>query len=316
MPPFLSFFRGRVLLVGMPPSLVSDLQQGRLGDRHQFTDVPDGETAWQSAMISPPHVVLSRWSLPDMSAVVLCQRFKANVHYSYLNDVRFLTTVESPQLQAAAGVLGVDDLLDWPPALEVAEMRLQNALAMAAHHQHLQKVAGQLDLAHTLLTRLHNYDPKWRLFARTALDRSLENLRQNAKAPMALLLLAVDGLADIETTYGEEIAQGVWTAIAGRLQNQAAPHSLVYRFEPGLLACLWLAGTDAQEFAEGLRRSIQDSPVAVQGLRFPLTLSIGIGWGVTPNPQDAVAKACQALAQAQHQGGNRIACRGDSWQSS
>jgi diguanylate cyclase (GGDEF)-like protein len=191
-------------------------------------------------------------------------------------------------------------------------MRLQNALTVAAYCQYLQQVTGQLRLAHTLLAQLHSYEPEWQLFARTALDRSLENLRHptHGQAPLALLLLAVDGFADVETAYGPEIARGVLAAIAGRLQNQATPHSLVYRFEPGLLACLWLAGATADTFAEGLRRAIQDSPVAVQGLLLPLTLSIGIG--ITANPQEAVAKARQALTQAQHRGGNQIVCIGDS----
>ncbi|MGQ9866400.1 MAG: GGDEF domain-containing protein [Pseudanabaenaceae cyanobacterium] len=300
----------------MPLSLLSELRQGRLGNRHCFDGVPDGETAWQSAIISPPHVVLSRQSLPDMSALVLCQRFKANVHYPHLHDVRFLTTVESPQLPTTAGALGVDDLLEWPPTLAVTEMRLQNALSVAAYHQHLQKVTGQLHLTHTLLTQLHHYDPGLRLFPRTALDRSLESLGQSTKSPMALLLLAVDSLAEMESTHGQDIGYRAVAAIAGRLQNQAAPHSLVYWFEPGLLACLWLGGVEVSEFAERLRHSIQDSPLAVQGLRLPLTLSIGIGWGVTPLPQEAITKARQALTQAQHQGGNQVVCLGERWPNS
>ncbi len=311
MPPFLSFFRGQVLLVGMPLSLVSDLQQGRLGDRHRFTGVPDGETAWQAAIVTTPHVVLSRWVLPDMSAVVLCQRFKANVHYSRLNHVRFLTAVESPPLPAVAGALGVDDLVDWPPVLDVVEMRLQNALLMAAHHQHLQKVTGQLHLTQSLLTHLHGYEPEVRLFTRTALDRSLAHwpAKSGGETPIALLLLAVDGLAEMETTYGLAMAREVLAAIAGRLQNQATPYSLVYRFEGQILACVWEDGGDPKALAEGLRRALQDAPIVVQGLRLPFTLSVGLGWGV--HPQEALAKARQALAQAQHQGGNQIICHGE-----
>ncbi len=311
MPPTLSFFRGQVLLVGLPLSLVSDLQQGRLGDRHRFTGVPDGETAWQLAILSPPHVVLSRWTLPDMSAVVLCQRFKANVHYSHLNDVRFLTAVESPQLQTTAGALGVDDLVEWPPALPLVEMRLQSALTVAAYHQSLQKATGQLHLIQSLLTHLHGYDPEMRLFTRITLDWALENwhLKNHGKGPVALLLLAVDRLAECETTYGLTVAQEALAAIAGRLQNQASPYSLIYRFETSTLACLWETGGDLQQFVEGLRRSIQDAPIAVQGLRLPFTLSIGLGWGF--DPPTVVARARWALTQAQQQGGNRMVCQSE-----
>ncbi|MFQ3679879.1 MAG: GGDEF domain-containing protein [Pseudanabaenaceae cyanobacterium] len=308
MAPLLSFFRGQVLLVGMPSSLLSALQQGRLGDRHRFQSVLDGETAWQAAIVLPPHVVLSRWSLPDMSAAVLCQRFKASVHYSHLHAVRFLAAMEPQQPRSLAGDLGIDDLLDWPPTLEVTEMRLQNALAIAAYHQHLQKVTGQLQLTQALLTQLQSYDPALRLFARSALELSLENALKKARpeTPIALLLLDIDRFEELESTYSAEIARGVLEAVAGRLQNQAAPHSLVYRFEPSVLACVLTTVPPAEvpAFAEGLRRAIQDAPVVVQGLRLSLSLSIGVGWSTTPNPQAVIAQARQALAQAQFRGDN------------
>ncbi|NJK60051.1 MAG: diguanylate cyclase [Oscillatoriales cyanobacterium SM2_1_8] len=309
---FFAFFRGQVLLVGLPPSFESALGESKLARRHRFTGLPDGETAWQWAIVTPPDVVLSRWALPDMSAAVLCQRFKANLHHSHLRNVRFIAAVEPAQTQMRSMMadIGLDDVLDWPLEPSLAAIRLQIALTAAAQNQRLQKVSGQLRLTQNLLAQFQGYDPTVGCFTRTALSLALEDLlpKSTPEHPIALLLLAIDRLEEVASTHGPEIAEAALVAVVGRLQNQAAPHSLVYLFERPVVACLlpYQPRPAVVEFAKELGQAVQGSPVAVNGLQLKLTLAIGIGWGTTARPQDLLFAAKQSLTQAQAQGAGTI----------
>ncbi len=129
----------------------------------------------------------------------------------------------------------------------------------------------------------------------------------------ALLLLDADHFKGINDAYGHAVGDAVLVGLARRLQAVLAPGDRLARWGGEEFAVL-LRQVDSEaelaERAERLRAAVGAEPIAHQGMRLGLTVSVGATLAPRGALLDAlVDRADACLYAAKHQGRNRVSLR-------
>jgi two-component system cell cycle response regulator len=130
--------------------------------------------------------------------------------------------------------------------------------------------------------------------------------------PFSLVFCDLDGFKVINDTHGHQVGNGVLVEVARRLTESTREVDLLTRLGEGadefalLLPRTGLAG--ALRLAEKVRATVATEPFAIDDLRLPITMSLGVAaypeHGTSEKELKAAADA--ALYRAKHQGGNRV----------
>lgn len=190
----------------------------------------------------------------------------------------------------------------------------------------LREIAGVQEEKARVLEQLQaaaRLDPVTRRFNRRHfLERVQEEYERHLRAPqiVGLLLLGVDGMADLTARLGLRVADEVLARVAAQMEEVGRPHGAsVFHYEYDLFAMLLpsLHLHRAEGVAELIRSTLEQTPLAVPGLAVPVRVSLGLST-LTPDTvgraEDWVQRAVQALETARQQGGNRV-CSGDTDQA-
>lgn len=187
------------------------------------------------------------------------------------------------------------------------------AAKLARDRRAMQRLAGTDDL--TGLHNLRSFEPRLLATVRRA---------QMRRMPVAMLVLDVDRLKEINDSYGHlagaEAVREVGQIITHRLDGVA----VACRYGGDEFAVL-LSDSDARSsfaFAESLRKAVEDHPSVLAGRKFPsgaLTVSIGIALYLSDGPRDPELvgeelfhAADQALYEAKREGRNRVRLNGST----
>jgi diguanylate cyclase (GGDEF)-like protein len=130
--------------------------------------------------------------------------------------------------------------------------------------------------------------------------------------PVSLLLLDVDGLGELNASFGQQTGDAVLRSTARTISGALREYDLAARLAGGLFAVL-LPETDlaqAQVVAERVRRSTAEQRHEVPGSLDQVRVTLSVGAAIFTS-QSATASqmfeaAQQALARAKHDGGNQI----------
>jgi len=134
--------------------------------------------------------------------------------------------------------------------------------------------------------------------------------RCRAGKPFALMLVNLEGFADVSARFGTDIATLLVYEIASRLREKLNENDLVTRRGPSEFA-VFVHGIDNMESANRLAMELIDrleSPATVSGARFRLSATIGI----TLSPRQSgewrllLQDADEAVQDAKTQGRGRI----------
>ena len=134
--------------------------------------------------------------------------------------------------------------------------------------------------------------------------------RCRAGKPFAVMLVDLEGFADVTERFGTDIASLLLYEIASRLREKLNENDLVTRRGPNEFA-VFVHGIDNMESANRLAEELIDrleSPVTVSGARFRLNANIGI----TLSPKQSgewrllLQDAEEAVHDAKTQGRGRI----------
>ena len=134
--------------------------------------------------------------------------------------------------------------------------------------------------------------------------------RCRAGKPFAVMLVDLEGFADVTERFGTDIASLLLYEIASRLREKLNENDLVTRRRPNEFA-VFVHGIDNMESANRLAEELIDrleSPVTVSGARFRLNANIGI----TLSPKQSgewrllLQDAEEAVHDAKTQGRGRI----------
>jgi two-component system cell cycle response regulator len=130
--------------------------------------------------------------------------------------------------------------------------------------------------------------------------------------PFSLVFCDLDGFKVVNDTHGHQVGNGVLVEVARRLTESTREVDLLTRLGEGadefalLLPRTGLAG--ALLLAEKVRATVSTEPFAIDELRLPITMSLGVAsypeHGTSEKELKAAADA--ALYRAKHRGGNRV----------
>jgi diguanylate cyclase (GGDEF)-like protein len=170
----------------------------------------------------------------------------------------------------------------------------------------------KLNQAHETLEELTRTDHLTGLFNRRHLELEapkLISLSKRKNSSTAVVMIDIDHFKKINDTAGHEAGDSVLVELAQILHNAVRPYDLLVRYggEEFLVLLPLSSSQEAIEFAERIRRTVQDTPINVNLEEFSLTVSIGVYVAEQiPNLQEAIAYADGALYKAKNNGRNQI----------
>nr|WP_255616871.1 diguanylate cyclase [Aurantimonas sp. VKM B-3413] len=147
-----------------------------------------------------------------------------------------------------------------------------------------------------------------RAFDRLAPDLIRASLAKNM--PCALMLIDADHFKRINDTFGHAAGDLVLRSIAETLSNVARERRLVARFggEEFAIVLPETSATDAEAFADEVRRAVASVRHDVRGLPLRVTVSVGVHTVTSPSEtiMSAFQKADAALYRAKAGGRNQV----------
>ena len=163
-----------------------------------------------------------------------------------------------------------------------------------------------------------NHDPLTRLSNRAAMQEALARehsraLRRNA--PYTLLLIDLDHFKVVNDHYGHVLGDEALKAVARSTRSGLRDGDWLARWGGEEFLCL-LPDTGAEEgaaIAERIRANVEQMEIRHQGLRVPLTASIGVGCNAALEDTAEAVLLCAdaALYEAKQAGRNQVWCAGD-----
>jgi diguanylate cyclase (GGDEF)-like protein len=215
-------------------------------------------------------------------------------------------------------------LLDWPASprqvaqaaeASTGEEAMRLARELRGTIEELLETRRTIELQRSELARAASTDPLTGVATRrTILDRLRFEAAEARRYthPLAVLLLDIDGFAQLNHEHGLAIADGVLREVALRLRlRMRAADALGRAGGDSFLAIL--PHTDergAAVFADALRRRLITRPVSSAAGELSIGVSIGVAFvrpGMSLSDEELLVAADEALASAKAAGGNRIA---------
>lgn len=269
-----------------------------------------GRVALKLARESVPDLVLLDVDMPDVSGFEVCTVFKSEPALAQV-PIIFITSHESPQLEAKGIELGAADFINKPPhaPLVLARVRTYQRLKMLSD---TVRSAVKMDFLTGAVSRRE-------------LEKvlALECLRaRRSAAPLALLVADIDDFTAYNGEFGEEKGDTCLKLVADALRSAARrPADVLGRYAGGKFALL-LPESDVQAASIIARRAIDavdalqilHATSAIRGRR--VSLSVGGGYrnssrtaprAIAANvvPNDLMAAAERAVAIAKSSGGHQ-----------
>jgi len=185
----------------------------------------------------------------------------------------------------------------------------------------LELLARQVaaDVENAWLRETTRIDPLTRVLNRSGcqqrMDIEFQRCRRHAW-PLALLAIDIDQFSAVNEVHGRFVGDMVLREFAQRIVEEVRAEDIFARWESELFV-LVLPHTPevaGEKLAERVRARIQQRAFRSRRGAIPLTISIGVtGMGeAMARPEELIARACDALAFAQRQGGNRVEVAGRS----
>jgi diguanylate cyclase (GGDEF)-like protein len=163
------------------------------------------------------------------------------------------------------------------------------------------------------LARLATHDPLSRVFNRRGMDEALHlslAFAQRRELPVSAIMIDIDHLNQINTSFGADIGDHVIKKVADILQTMSRASDVVARVD-GEKFLLVLPETDltsAKILAERICTAIGERPLLIEQQRIAVTASIGVtGSKGEVNLDKLSREAGKAMLLAKQAGRNQIA---------
>ena len=198
---------------------------------------------------------------------------------------------------------------------ELEDKVMERTQALTEVNERLANEVLERERAQREAELLARVDPLTGLFTRRHFSHLSELEFKNAlryKHPISILIFDIDRFKKVNDTFGHQAGDKALVHVAEVFQQQARSSDVLARYGGEEFIAL-LPETDhssACQYAERLRKTLQDSVAQVNGHLIPLTVSIGItGMEITSeldNLEELLKQADEALYQAKRSGRNRV----------
>ena len=314
----------KILIIDDDPSVRLVVRNSLQLLGHEVTVATNGEEGLIKAKQLRPNLIICDWMMPVINGLEVCRQVKSDPELSLAFFI--LLTIRGDVKDRVEGLdTGADEYL--PKPIDMSELRARVGAGLRLQrltrelseaNQALRQVNQQLTARNELLESLSLTDQLTGLLNRRAMDQALPHmLRQvgNRDANtryryLCVFLIDVDHFKGVNDTYGHTVGDCVLQAIAGRLQSNARPSSLLYRYGGEEFVCITLGLNlhNGLEYGESLRSCIAERPFKIANdLLLPITISIGGAIASAANlvdSQDLLHQADRALYRAKHEGRN------------
>ncbi|MBD2740455.1 response regulator [Coleofasciculus sp. FACHB-1120] len=314
----------KILIIDDDPSVRLVIKNSLQLLGHEVIVATNGEEGLAKAKELYPHLIICDWMMPVINGLEVCRQVKSDPELSLAFFI--LLTIRGDVKDRVEGLdTGADEYL--PKPIDMSELRARVGAGLRLQrltrelseaNQALRQVNQQLTARNELLESLSLTDQLTGLLNRRAMDQALPHmLRQvgNRDANtryryLCVFLIDVDHFKGVNDTYGHTVGDCVLQAIAGRLQSNARPSSLLYRYGGEEFVCITLGLNlhNGLEYGESLRSCIADRPFKISNdLLLPITISLGGAIASAVNlvdSQDLLHQADRALYRAKHEGRN------------
>ena len=301
-----------ILVVDDSPVYRKLVEQSLSNANHQILFAKNGREALQAFGDKHPEVVITDWSMPDVSGLELCQRIRRDFreHYAYI----ILVTSNSNKAQVIEGLsAGADDYLTKPfdPGELLARVGVGHRI-IQLHHE--------VEAKNRQLEQLALTDPLTGLPNRRAIDLWVDSQLSSAARhdfSFWVVMADLDHFKNINDTHGHEAGDTVlknfatiWKAntqrsnICGRLGGEEFVVILTHTNEE-----------QTKTAVERIRERFARERFRFGGATVTVTASFGIAdfsGSQAPDFNVLLARADAALYAAKNKGRNRMEFHSDA----
>ena len=274
-----------------------------LDEQYDVQVATSGALGLAAAAKAPPDLILLDLMMPEMDGFEVCRRLKAKPALSHI-PVIFLTATSDHNAESTGLVLGAVDYISKPIKLEIAKLRIGNALEREVLRQRLERIAH-----YDTLTKL----PNRALLA----DRLTQALMQTERRGqhLSVAFLDLDGFKAVNDTHGHEAGDFLLVTVAERMREALRDGDTLARLGGDEFVAVLLDLADIASSAPILNRLLQAAARPVQYGQISLQVSASLGVTFYPQAQgqaeeleadQLMRQADQAMYQAKQSGKNRF----------
>lgn len=294
---------------------------GRAG--YEVLTAQNGKQGLALAMEHMPQIVVTDWSMPEMTGVEMARTLRSSEEGKRLQII-LLTGKEEEQRVLEAFEAGVDEYLNKPfnPAILVARVRSgQRVIDLREQVERdgmmlKQKLAENAVLTRRLhaaaytdsLTELPN-----RRFAMKHLEQELAKHSANNE-PVSVILIDIDKFKVVNDTLGHDVGDLVLRETAAALRRSVRSGDKVCRLggEEFLVISSRCPMDVAAQLGERLRAAVESNVVQAGGFNKAVTISLGVASSGPPTTTvDTLIKlADMRVYAAKNAGRNRVVSTG------
>lgn len=250
-------------------------------------------------------LLLTDYEMPRLDGLELIRR----VRHCFTDDklpIITLTGSDKPHLLAQFLKAGANDYLSKTFTNEEFLTRLHLNLDRLYMHRKYTKVIEELEhiSIRDFLTKLYN-----RHFFFSHINHiTADAIRKHT--PYAIIMIDIDFFKKVNDTYGHHAGDVAIQHLANILKDTARASDYCFRWggEEFLVLIPTSTHDESYQFAERLRKAVENSSVFVEdeNLTFNITISLGVAFGLDKDPNSVISKADSMLYEAKQSGRNCV----------
>ena len=271
---------------------------------YQVECASNGRQAWEVVQAKNPRLVITDWSMPEMSGVELCRSIR-EVRARHEVYVLIATARDGDEDIAVALDAGASDFVAKP----ICEHEFLARVRSAEHTlKHLQT---QAEMSET--------DPLTKLFNRRFFDVQCQQQIRRARdfgLPLSCIALDIDYFKHVNDTFGHAVGDQVLIEVALVLREETRQSDIVCRRGGDEFCVLLVQSSEERAFevAQRIHRQLGQRTITFEEKeRHDVNIQVSMGVaGIAPETctaEDLVDRADKILIQAKNCGRNRVLSR-------
>jgi two-component system cell cycle response regulator len=296
----------KILVVDDSPIYRKLVEQALSEESFTVLLAKNGSQAIDLFTIHEPDLVITDWTMPDLSGIEFCQRVRRDFQHLYPYIILLTSNTDKEEVIQGLGA-GADDYLTKPFHLGELQARVRVGRRIVDLHREIQA-------KNRLLEQMALTDPLTSLPNRRAVAAWTTG-QLNAAArhdfPIWVAMADLDHFKSVNDTHGHDAGDTVLKRFADILKSNTRQSNLCARLggEEFLAIITHVDKSSVTIAVERIRKQFEAEKFRIAGRAFGATVSFGIaGFHGTAPPDfgDLLVRVDVALYSAKRKGGNRV----------